>query len=99
MWDELVTVTAEVQNSGSVDGAEVAQLYVGIPNGPVRQLRGFDKVLLSAGETAQVSFSLNRRDLSTWNVEAQQWQLQSGTYQVYVGRSSRDLPLTGEFSV
>ncbi|GLB02164.1 hypothetical protein AtubIFM57258_003505 [Aspergillus tubingensis] len=99
LWDELVTVTAEVQNSGSVDGAEVAQLYVGIPNGPVRQLRGFDKVLLSAGETAQVSFSLNRRDLSTWNVEAQQWQLQSGTYQVYVGRSSRDLPLTGEFSV
>ncbi|GKZ24126.1 hypothetical protein AbraIFM66951_008939 [Aspergillus brasiliensis] len=99
LWDELVTVTAEVQNSGSVDGAEVAQLYVGIPNGPVRQLRGFDKVLLSAGETAQVSFSLNRRDLSTWNVEAQQWQLQSGTYQVYVGRSSRDLPLTGEFSI
>ncbi|PYH34168.1 beta-glucosidase [Aspergillus neoniger CBS 115656] len=99
LWDELVTVTAEVQNSGSVDGAEVAQLYVGIPNGPVRQLRGFDKVLLSAGETAQVSFSLNRRDLSTWNVEAQQWQLQSGTYQVYVGRSSRNLPLTGEFSI
>ncbi|RAK86347.1 beta-glucosidase [Aspergillus costaricaensis CBS 115574] len=99
LWDKLVTVTAEVQNSGSVDGAEVAQLYVGIPNGPVRQLRGFDKVLLSAGETAQVSFSLNRRDLSTWNVEAQQWQLQSGTYQVYVGRSSRDLPLTGEFSI
>ncbi|GKZ73979.1 hypothetical protein AnigIFM50267_011218 [Aspergillus niger] len=99
LWDDLVTVTAEVQNSGSVDGAEVAQLYVGIPNGPVRQLRGFDKVLLPAGETAQVSFSLNRRDLSTWNVEAQQWQLQSGTYQVYVGRSSRDLPLTGEFSI
>ncbi|GCB20149.1 probable beta-glucosidase M [Aspergillus awamori] len=99
LWDDLVTVTAEVQNSGSVDGAEVAQLYVGIPNGPVRQLRGFDKVLLSVGETAQVSFSLNRRDLSTWNVEAQQWQLQSGTYQVYVGRSSRDLPLTGEFSI
>ncbi|GLA07837.1 hypothetical protein AnigIFM60653_009076 [Aspergillus niger] len=99
LWDDLVTVTAEVQNSGSVDGAEVAQLYVGIPNGPVRQLRGFDKVLLSAGETAQVSFSLNRRDLSTWNVEAQQWQLQSGTYQVYVGRSSRDLPLAGEFSI
>ncbi|KAL3261996.1 hypothetical protein ABHI18_003180 [Aspergillus niger] len=99
LWDDLVTVTAEVQNSGSVDGAEVAQLYVGIPNGPVRQLRGFDKVLISAGETAQVSFSLNRRDLSTWNVEAQQWQLQSGTYQVYVGRSSRDLPLTGEFSI
>ncbi|GKZ31987.1 hypothetical protein AbraIFM66950_001004 [Aspergillus brasiliensis] len=99
LWDELVTVRAEVQNSGSVDGAEVAQLYVGIPNGPVRQLRGFDKVLLSAGETAQVNFSLNRRDLSTWNVEAQQWQLQSGTYQVYVGRSSRDLPLTGEFSI
>ncbi|OOF99274.1 glycoside hydrolase family 3 protein [Aspergillus carbonarius ITEM 5010] len=99
LWDEIVKVTAEVQNSGSVDGAEVAQLYVGIPNGPMRQLRGFEKVYIASGETVQVSFSLDRRDLSTWSVEAQQWQLQSGTYQVYVGRSSRDLPLTGEFSI
>ncbi|PYH96652.1 putative beta-glucosidase M [Aspergillus ellipticus CBS 707.79] len=99
LWDEIVTVTASVQNSGSADGDEVAQLYVGIPNGPVRQLRGFEKVHIPVGQTVQVSFALGRRDLSTWSAEAQQWLLQSGTYQVYVGRSSRDLPLTGQFSI
>ncbi|EAW22115.1 beta-glucosidase [Aspergillus fischeri NRRL 181] len=99
LWDKTVTVSAEVKNTGRVAGAEVAQLYIGIPNGPVRQLRGFEKVDVSAGETTQVKFALNRRDLSTWDVEAQQWSLQRGTYRVYVGRSSRDLPLTGSFTL
>ncbi|KAL5362002.1 putative beta-glucosidase M [Aspergillus floccosus] len=99
LWDGLVTVTAEVQNSGSVDGDEVAQLYLGIPDAPVRQLRGFEKVGIPPGQTANVEFSLTRRDLSVWDTEAQQWKLQSGDYQVYVGRSSRDLPLKGQFSI
>lgn len=99
LWDNIVTVSAEIKNTGRVAGAEVAQLYIGIPNGPVRQLRGFEKVDVSAGETTQVQFALNRRDLSTWDVKAQQWSLQRGTYRVYVGRSSRDLPLTGSFTL
>jgi beta-glucosidase len=99
LWDEIVTVSAEVKNCGGVAGAEVAQLYVGIPNGPVRQLRGFEKVSISAGNTARVQFALTRRDLSTWDVVAQQWSLQRGTYKLYVGRSSRDLPLTGSFTL
>jgi beta-glucosidase len=99
LWDEIVTVSAEVKNIGPLAGAEVAQLYVGIPNGPIRQLRGFEKVSVSSGETARVHFVLNRRDLSTWDVGAQQWSLQRGTYQLYVGRSSRDLPLKGSFTL
>jgi beta-glucosidase len=46
LWDGLVTVNAAVQNNGTVDGFEVAQLYLGIPNGPIRQLRGFEKVFI-----------------------------------------------------
>ncbi|RAL15781.1 beta-glucosidase [Aspergillus homomorphus CBS 101889] len=99
LWDVLANVTAQVRNAGAMDGAEVAQLYVGIPGGPVRQLRGFDKVHVPVGETVSVTFPLTRRDLSTWNVEAQDWELQQGEYKVYVGRSSRDLPLTGELSI
>lgn len=99
LWDTLVTVTATVQNSGSVDGDEVAQLYIGIPNGPVRQLRGFEKISIPSGKSETVSFSLTRRDLSSWNVNAQQWALQDGTYKVYVGSSSRNLPLNSEFSL
>lgn len=99
LWDVVATVTATVSNMGSVSGAEVAQLYVGIPGGPVRQLRGFEKPVLAAGESATVSFALTRKDLSTWDVVAQKWQLQSGSYGVWVGSSSRDLPLTGTLTI
>lgn len=99
LWDVLATVTATVANTGSVSGAEVAQLYVGIPNGPVRQLRGFEKSVLDAGASTTVSFSLTRRDLSTWDVTAQEWLLQEGSYNIYAGSSSRDLPLTGTLTV
>ncbi|KAL4936770.1 putative beta-glucosidase M [Aspergillus oleicola] len=98
LFETLATVSATVSNTGDVDGAEVAQLYLGIPNGPVRQLRGFDKVDIKAGESRSVEFSLNRRDLSTWDVDAQEWELQGGEYNVFVGGSSRDLPLGGSLS-
>ncbi|KUL85045.1 hypothetical protein ZTR_07775 [Talaromyces verruculosus] len=93
LFDKLVTVSATVKNTGSTDGKEVAQLYVAIPNGPVRQLRGFDKVLIKSGRSTTVTFSLSRRDLSTWDTNAQDWLLQRGTYKIYVGPNSRDLPL------
>ncbi|KAJ9138108.1 Beta-glucosidase [Pleurostoma richardsiae] len=93
LWDIVARVTATVTNTGAAAGAEVAQLYVGIPDGPVRQLRGFEKPVLQPGEAATVTFDLTRRDLSTWDVVAQNWQLQKGVYKVYVGSSSRDLPL------
>ena len=99
LFDTLVQISATVKNTGSIDGKEVAQLYVGIPNGPVRQLRGFEKVLIKSGTSTRVTFSLTRRDLSTWDTDAQQWLLQRGTYQIYVGRSSRDLPLTGTLTI
>ncbi|KPM40481.1 putative beta-glucosidase M [Neonectria ditissima] len=99
LWDVVARVRADVTNTGSVDGAEVAQLFVGIPGAPARQLRGFEKPQIAAGETTTVTFDLTRRDLSVWDVVAQKWGLQSGSYQVYVGASSRDLPLTGSLSV
>ncbi|CRK19664.1 hypothetical protein BN1708_012724 [Verticillium longisporum] len=99
LWDVVARVSADVTNTGSVDGAEVAQLYVGIPSGPVRQLRGFEKPVLAAGSAARVEFALTRRDLSIWDVEAQGWRLQDGTYGVWVGGNSRDLPLRGNLTV
>lgn len=99
LWDNLVIISADVKNSGSVAGAEVAQLYVGIPNGPVRQLRGFSKVLIQPGETETVTFPLTRRDLSEWDVVAQAWKLQSGDYKIFVGASSRILPLVGSLTI
>ncbi|KXX74247.1 putative beta-glucosidase M [Madurella mycetomatis] len=101
LWDVLVEVSADVTNTGAVGGAEVAQLYVGIPadGAPVRQLRGFEKPFLNASETATVRFELTRRDLSIWDVVAQRWRLVRGEYTIEVGGSSRDLPLVGGVTI
>jgi beta-glucosidase len=99
LWDIVAHVSASVTNAGSVDGAEVAQLYVGIPDAPVRQLRGFEKINLSPGESQSITFDLTRRDLSTWDTVAQEWLLAEGEYNIYVGSSSRDLPLTSTLQI
>jgi len=98
LWDVLVTVSADIANTGEMGGAEVAQLYVGIPGAAaVRQLRGFEKVFLNATRTEKVEFGLTRRDLSVWDVVAQKWRLPLGEpgVGVWVGASSRDLRLEG----
>lgn len=94
LWDEVVSVSIDITNSGTVAGHEVAQLYVSYPEAadqPVRQLRGFERVLLGSGASATVDFSIRRRDLSHWDVVAQQWKLEGGVYTFSVGASSRDL--------
>lgn len=78
LWSSIASVSATVTNTGSVKGAEVAQLYIGIPGGPVRQLRGFEKVWIEPGKEVKVSFEVTRRDLSEWDVGAQKWKLQKG---------------------
>ncbi|KAF4301013.1 putative beta-glucosidase 1 protein [Botryosphaeria dothidea] len=99
LWDVLFNVTAEIENIGNYTASEVAQLYVGIPTGPVRQLRGFDKVATEPGQKVTATFPLKRRDLSVWNVVAQQWELQSGEYPIWVGASSRDLRLNATITI
>jgi len=99
LWDVVTQVTAVVTNTGSMDAAEVAQLYVGIPGGPIRQLRGFSKVGIPVGGSVTVEFDLMRRDLSEWSVMDQSWVLQNGSYAIYVGASSRDLPLQGTLTI
>jgi beta-glucosidase len=95
LWDVVAQVTATITNTGNVTCAEVAQLYVGIPGGPVKQLRGFSKIGVPAGGNVMVEFDLMRRDLSTWDTCSQGWVLQGGSYNIWVGGSSRNLPLEG----
>jgi beta-glucosidase len=99
LWDDIVTVSATVSNTGHVAGAEVAQVYVGIPGAPSKQLRGFEKPVLRPGQSATVQFELTRRDLSVWDTVAQKWKLQSGEYKIYVGSSSRNLALTSTLRI
>lgn len=103
LFDEVATVTASISNAGDVSGAEVAQLYLSYPDSapetPPRQLRGFAKSVIAAGEAATVSFSLRKRDLTYWDVDAQNWVVPAGTFGVAVGASSRDIRLEGEIVV
>ncbi|KAK8097437.1 beta-glucosidase [Apiospora sp. TS-2023a] len=99
LWDIVATVQATVANVGDAEGAEAVQLYLGIPNSPPRQLRGFEKVPLQPEEEGVVTFELTRRDLSVWDVVKQSWVVQAGEYGVYVGASSRDVRLTGSIKV
>lgn len=100
LWQVLYRASVNVTNTGDVPGHEVVQLYLGVPDAPERQLRGFERVgILQPGESQEVQFSLDRRDLSIWNVAAQQWELQKGTYKVWVGASSRDIRVEGEIVV
>jgi beta-glucosidase len=103
LFQSVGTVTASITNNGSVTGAEVAQLYIGLPSSapasPPKQLRGFQKLSLSSGASSTASFTLRRRDISYWDSSRQAWVVPSGTFNVYVGASSRDIRLTGSFTV
>lgn len=104
LYAPIATVTATITNSGDVEGAEVAQLYLSLPisagvDVPVRQLRGFEKINLAAGESGSVDFIIRRKDASYWDVASQQWVLPTGEYTVTVGASSRDLRLEGSLTI
>jgi beta-glucosidase len=99
VWNQAAVVTVLVGNTGSVPGEEVAQLYIGIPNSPAKQLRGFDKAMIGIGASVTFVYELSRRDLSVWDTEQQAWDLQCGEYNVYVGSSSRDIRLTGKITI
>lgn len=96
-------MTVSIANSGSVDGAEVAQLYLSYPESapetPPRQLRGFSKLPLEAGASDTATFSLRKRDLTYWDTDSANWVVPSGTFGVGVGASSRDIRLEGSIEV
>src|SRR4029077_6450487 len=96
---DSTTVTVDVKNTGTRDGDEVVQLYVGYPDSaiarPAKQLRGFKRIHLAAGETQTVTFTLEGQALTYWNAAKHQFALESGMVDVMVGASSGDIRQTG----
>jgi beta-glucosidase len=95
-----VTVSFDVSNTGSVAGAEVAQLYVSDPSAkatrPERELKGFAKVRLAPGETKHVSLDLDARAFSYWDDAAKKWTIDPGKFVIHVGDSSENTPLSAD---
>ncbi|KAJ4268840.1 beta-glucosidase [Fusarium torreyae] len=99
LWDVLYTVTATITNTGNATSDEIPQLYVSLggENEPVRVLRGFDRIEdIAPGQSAIFNAQLTRRDLSNWDVVSQNWVITEHPKTVYVGSSSRNLPLSAK---
>jgi beta-glucosidase len=92
---ETLTVTVDVKNTGKRAGKEIVQLYVEDKTGyavrPIRELKGFEKVSLEAGETKTVTFALDKRAFAYYNTGLGDWFSPSGEYEIVIGASSRDL--------
>ncbi len=100
---EKFTVSFNLKNIGDRAGAEVAQVYVSAPESKIfkakQELKGFKKVYLEKGEEKKVSIELDERAFSFYNVNIKDWQVESGTYSIAVGTSSRNHLLLGEVEV
>ncbi|MGX6511587.1 glycoside hydrolase family 3 C-terminal domain-containing protein [Rhodococcus sp. SJ-2] len=95
--DDLA-VAVTVTNTGERPGSDVVQVYIGLPDSAVarapRELKGFAKVRLDAGESRKVEVAVRRTDLAYWDTRVDQWVVEGGTYRVDVGASSRDIRAT-----
>jgi len=93
--DREISITFNIKNEGRVDGAEIAQLYVheikNTVDRPVKELKGFQKVYLKAGEGRSVKIAVKLSDLAWWNDKTHQWQVNHGDYLVQIASSSTDI--------
>jgi beta-glucosidase len=98
-----VDVSFDITNSGTREGAEVAQVYVGDPSAkvarPARELKAFRKVRLKPGETQHVTLHLNRRAFAYYDVNSHGWRIDPGAFKVYVGDASNSTPLEAGFTL
>lgn len=100
---DTLTVSFKIKNTGDIDGAEVAQLYVADTEStiyrPVKELKGFKKVFLKAGEEKEVEITLDKRAFAYYNVKLGDWHVESGEFRILVGASSRDIKLNTSVNV
>ena len=100
---DTVDITFKLKNTGDVDGAEVAQLYVADKEStifrPKKELRAFEKVFLKAGEEKEITFTLDKRAFAFWNVNTNDWFVESGDFVIGVGASSADIRVAAQVYV
>ena len=100
---DVNTVTFTVTNTGAVDGAEIAQVYIGCKNGkifrPKKELKGFSKVFLKSGESKEVTVALDDKAFRYFDIHSNKFEIESGEYEISVGASVSDVKLTASVSV
>lgn len=100
---DTMTVTVDVTNTGSTAGKEVVQLYIADKEStvirPVKELRDFAKVELAPGETKTVMFTLDKRAFAYYSVRIHDWHVETGEFDILIGKSSRDIVLSKTVTV
>lgn len=100
---DTLRVSVDVTNTGSMAGKEVVQLYVADREStvirPVKELRDFAKVELAPGETKTVTFTLDKRAFAYYSVRIHDWHVETGEFDILIGRSSRDIVLSKTVTV
>jgi len=95
---DTLSVSFKVKNTGNVAGKEIVQLYVRDVEStafrPDKELKGFAKVDLAPGEESEVIIELGQRAFAYYNTDLGDWHIESGTFEILVGASSRDIRLT-----
>ena len=101
--DGTLKVSVDVKNTGACDGAEIVQLYIADPvagiDRPSKELKGFEKVYLKAGEKKTVTFEIDADDLSWFNAQKHEWVAEPGEFQALFARSSKDIQATVSFEL
>lgn len=100
---DTLKVSFKIKNTGVKDGAETVQLYVKDVKStafrPEKELKGFKKVFLKAGEETTVTLELSKRAFAYYNVNIHDWHVESGDFNILVGASSRDIKLEAKVKV
>ena len=95
---ELLNVSVDVTNAGNREGKELVQLYVAPKGGtiirPVRELSAFEKIALAPGETKTVTFTLDKRAYAYWSTEIHDWHVESGEYEIQIGKNAHEIALS-----
>lgn len=101
--DEVLKVSADIKNIGNSDGEEVVQLYVSYPDSkvsrPIKQLKGFDRIMIKAGETQTVEFTINPSDFGYWNTDSHSFEVETGKINLMIGGSSDNIRLTKQIAI
>jgi len=96
-----LAVSFQLRNTGKQDGDEVSQLYVKLPieNGPIKELKGFQRTHLKKGEIKLITLDVPKETLRYWNEKEEKFVTPSGNYRFMIGSSSEDIRLTKEAEI
>lgn len=96
-------LSLDIKNTGEMDGQEIIQLYVSDVESsvarPVKELKGFQKVFIKAGDTKTVQFILEERDFSFWDLETKAWKCEPGIFNILIGSASNQILIKEQIEI